>query len=84
MFTSKWSFSNWVENDVFHILQAAVGFSVSSEKSSHNALPSPLHASEKACKRESRYDFESTKYYQAFFFWKENKISLVYIKLFKV
>ena len=53
---------------------------------SHNALPSPLHASEKACKRESRYDFESTKYYQAFFFffWKENKISLVYIKLFKV
>ena len=27
------------------------------------------------------YDFESKKYYQAFFLWKENKISLVYIKI---
>ena len=54
---------------------------VSSRKSSgsywlsHNALPSPLHSSDKACKRESRYDLESTKYYQAFFMKGKQNIS---------
>ena len=55
---------------------------VSSEKSSgsywssHNAIYSLFHLSDKAFKRErererdSRYDYESTKYYQAFFFTK--------------
>ena len=71
---------------------------VSSEKFSgsywlsHNAVRSPLYSSDKACKRErererergSRYDYKSTKYYQAFFLWKENKISLVNIKLLLV
>ena len=49
-----------------------------------SSLPSPLHSSDKACKRETRYDYECTKYYQTFFLWKENKISLVYIKLFVI
>ena len=56
----------------------------------HNALLSPLHSSDKTYKRErererereSRYDYESIKYYRAYFLLKENKISLVYIKLF--
>ena len=54
---------------------------VSSRKSSgsywlsYNALPSPLHSPDKACKRESRYDLESTKYYQAFFMKGKQNIS---------
>ena len=45
--------------------------------------PHVIHQTKHA--RESRYDHESTKYYQAFFFFmKGNKISLVYIKLFVV
>ena len=38
----------------------------------HNGLPFSLHSSDKACKREreSRYDFESTKCYEAYFFMK--------------
>ena len=46
------------------------------------------HARERERERErergSRYDYKSTKYYQAFFLWKENKISLVNIKLLLV
>ena len=44
--------------------------------------PNVIHQTKHA--RESRYDHESTKYYQLFFFMKGNKISLVYIKLFVV
>ena len=51
----------------------------------HNGLPFSLHSSDKACKRE-RVDMilkvqSVTKH---IFLWKENKISLVYIKLFVV
>ena len=53
----------------------------------HNGLPFSLHSSDKACKRErERVDMilkvqSVTKH---IFLWKENKISLVYIKLFVV
>ena len=37
-------------------------------------FPPPLHSSEKACKRESRYDyFKSAKYYKPFFYDRETK-----------
>ena len=54
---------------------------VSSEKSSgsywlsHNALPFRFHLSDRECKRDSRYDFEITQYYQAFFMKGKQNIS---------